>query len=57
MQSHLLHMLVYATLVSAFFALLVRRTPREQLRLGLTLWLAMVGGALLLAYVMYPFPR
>jgi ABC-type uncharacterized transport system permease subunit len=57
MQSHLLHMLVYATLVSAFFALLVRRTRREQLRLGLTLWLAMVGGALLLAYVMYPFPR
>ena len=39
-----------------FFAVLVRQTRRERLRLGATLWLAMVGGALLLAYVMYPFP-
>jgi hypothetical protein len=56
MRSHLLHMLVYATLVSTFFALLVRQTPRAQLRLGVMLWLAMVGGALFLAYLMYPFP-
>ena len=56
MRSHLLHMLIYATLVSAFFALLVRQTPRAQLRLGAMLWLAMVGGALFLAYLMYPFP-
>jgi len=56
MRSHLLHMVIYATLVSAFFALLVRHTPRAQLRLGFTLWLAMVGGALFLAYLMYPFP-
>jgi hypothetical protein len=49
-------MVIYATLVSAFFALLVRHTPRAQLRLGFTLWLAMVGGALFLAYLMYPFP-
>ena len=46
MRSHLLHMLVYAT----------RQTPRAQLRLGVMLWLAMVGGALFLAYLMYPFP-
>ncbi len=57
MQSHFLHMLVYSTLVSAFLALLVRRETRARLRLGLTLWFAMVGGALVLAYAMYPFPR
>jgi hypothetical protein len=34
-----------------------KETSRERLRLGATLWLAMVGGALVLAYVMYPFPR
>ncbi len=57
MQSHFLHMLLYSTLVSAFLALLVRRETRARLRLGLTLWFAMVGGALVLAYAMYPFPR
>lgn len=56
MHSHLFHLLIYATLVSAFFSLLMRRTVRERLRLGLGLWLAMVGGALLLAFLMYPFP-
>ena len=57
MNSHLLQMALYSTLVSAFFAVLMRRTPREQFRLGATLWLAMVGGALALAYLMFPFPR
>ncbi len=57
MRSHLLHMLFYATILSTFFAVLVRRTTRDRLRLGATLWIAMVGGALVLAYLMYPFPR
>jgi hypothetical protein len=57
MRSHLLHMLLYSSLVSAFFALLMRQTPRDRLRLGAMIWLAMVGGALILAYLMYPFPR
>ena len=57
MNSHLLQMTLYSTLVSTFFAVLMRRTPREQFRLGAILWLAMVGGALALAYLMFPFPR
>ena len=57
MNSHLLQMTLYSTLVSTFFAVLMRRTRREQLRLGAILWLAMVGGALALAYLMFPFPR
>ena len=56
MQSHLLHMVLYAILVSTFMAVLVRHDLRSRLRLGLTLWGAMVGGALALAYLMYPFP-
>ena len=56
MTSHFLHMLLYSTLVSVFFGLLMRNSPREQVRLGAALWMAMVGGALLLAYLMYPFP-
>jgi len=43
--------------VSTFLAVLIRNTRRERLRLGITLWTVMVGGALLLAYAMLPFPR
>ena len=56
MRSHLLHMLLYASILSMFFAVLMRRTTQDRLRLGGTLWLVMVRGALVLAYLMYPFP-
>lgn len=57
MKSHLLHLLLYSTIVAVFFATLSSRKRREQLALGAKVWLAMVGGALALAYLMYPFPR
>jgi hypothetical protein len=57
MQSHLLHMLLYSLLVATFLAVLLRHDTRNRLRLGFTLWFAMVGGALALAYLMFPFPR
>ena len=56
MRSHLLHLLLYSTLVSVFFALLARRTGRERLRLGLLLWGGMVLGTMALAWLMFPFP-
>jgi hypothetical protein len=56
-RSHFLNMLVYSTLVSAYFGVLVRRRGRDQLRLAALIWSAMVGGTLILAFVMYPFPR
>ena len=57
MRSHVLHLLVYSTLVSNFFALLARQTARERVRLGGILWCAMVLGTLALAWLMFPFPR
>lgn len=57
MNSHFLHLLLYSTLVATFFAVLSRSTARDRMRLGVVLWLGMVGGALVLAYLMYPFPR
>jgi hypothetical protein len=57
MRSHFLHMLLYSTLVSTFFSVLLRRELRERLQLGLLLWIGMVGGALSLAYLMFPFSR
>lgn len=56
MRSHLFHMLIYSSGVAWFLAQLVRSSRRERIRLGTTLWLAMVGGAIVLAWVMYPFP-
>ena len=57
MRSHFLHMLLYSSIVATFFGTMFRDDLRGRLRLGGILWLAMVGGALVLAYVMYPFPR
>lgn len=54
--SHGLLMSLYALLVSVFFAVLWKRDRKKQLKLFLQLFLGMVGGALLLAWLMYPFP-
>lgn len=56
MFSHFLLMVVYALLVSVFFAVLWRRDRREQWKLGLQLFLGMVVGGLAVAWLMYPFP-
>ena len=57
MQSHLTHLVLYAAIVATFFAVLTRRSLRQQMKLGVLIWLGMAGGVLLLAYAMYPFPR
>ncbi len=56
MLSHFLLMVLYALIVSLFFTLLWRRERREQIRLFLQIFLGMVGGGLLVAWLMYPFP-
>ena len=55
-MSHFLLMVVYALLLSLFFAVLWRRGRREQVVLFLQLFVGMVGGGLLVAWLMYPFP-
>ena len=55
-MSHFLLMVVYALLVSTFFALLWRRERRDRVKLFLQIFLGMVGGGLLVAWLMYPFP-
>ena len=55
-MSHFFLMVLYALIVSLFFMLLWRRERKEQVKLFLQLFLGMVGGGLLVAYLMYPFP-
>lgn len=56
MLSHFLLMVLYALIVSLFFTFLWRRERREQIRLFLQIFLGMVVGGLLVAWLMYPFP-
>ena len=56
MLSHFFLMVLYALVVSLFFTLLWRRERKEQLRLFLQLFIGMVGGGLLVAWLMFPFP-
>lgn len=55
-MSHFLLMVLYALVVSLFFTLLWRRDRKEQIKLFLQIFLGMVGGGLLVAWLMYPFP-
>lgn len=55
-MSHFLLMVLYSFLVSAFFAALWRREVRDQVILFLQLFVGMVVGGLLIAWLMYPFP-
>ena len=57
MRSHLAHLVVYSGIIATFFSVLTRRDRREQFRFGGLVWLSMVGGVLLLAYLMFAFPR
>ena len=56
MTSHFLLMLLFSRCVSAVFAALMRDDPAEQLRLGARMFAGFVGAALLLSWLMYPFP-
>jgi hypothetical protein len=49
-------MSVFAALVSAVFATLLRDDPRSQLRTAALMFAGFVGAALLLGWLMYPLP-
>ena len=56
MPSHFLLMVLYALVVSVFFTALWRRERKDQVRLFLQLFLGLVVGALVVAWLMFPFP-
>ena len=55
-MSHFLLMVLYAFLVSVFFALLWRSERRDRVRLFLQMFLGLVVGGLAVAWLMFPFP-
>ncbi len=56
MPSHLLLMAVFAIFVSLVFALIAKDEPREQARLGGLMFAGFMGAAVVLGWLMYPFP-
>lgn len=56
MSSHFGALVLFAAMVSTVFAVLLRDAPREQVRLGLRMFAAFVGAALVLGWLMFPFP-
>lgn len=56
MGSHLLLLILFAFFVSLVFALIAKDDPREQARLGGTLFAGFVAAAIVLGWLMYPFP-
>jgi heme A synthase len=56
MHSHFLLLVLFAFLVSLVFALLAKDDPKEQLRFGGMMFAGFVGAAVVLGWLMYPFP-
>jgi hypothetical protein len=56
MRSHIFLLALFALLVSLVFALLSKDDVREQLRFGGMLFAGFLVSALLIGWLMYPFP-
>ena len=56
MRSHLLLLVIFAFFVSLVFAVLTKDDLREQVRSGGMLFAGFVVTALVLGWLMYPFP-
>ena len=56
MQSHLALLVVFAFFVSLVFAVIAKDDPRSQLRFGGVMFGGFLASALVLGWLMYPFP-
>jgi heme/copper-type cytochrome/quinol oxidase subunit 4 len=57
MASHLLALIVFSTLVSVVFAMLLREDRKARLRFALMTFGAFVLSAVVVGWLMYPFPN
>jgi prepilin signal peptidase PulO-like enzyme (type II secretory pathway) len=57
MRSHALLLAMFACFVSLVFALLSKDDAREQLRFGGMLFAGFLIAAIVLGWLMYPFPH
>jgi len=55
LKSHLISMVIYAALVCIVLALIRRKNKKARLKYAVSLFLIMIGGALLFGWFMYLF--
>ncbi len=56
MHSHFVFLTLFAFFVSFVFALIARDEAAEQLRFGAMLFAGFLGSAVVLGWLMFPFP-
>jgi uncharacterized membrane protein len=56
MRSHLVLLAIFAFFVSLVFAVIAKDDPREQLRFGGMMFAGFLASAVVLGWLMYPFP-
>jgi hypothetical protein len=56
LQSHLVLLVLFAFFVSLVFAVIARDNAREQIKLGGLMFAGFLASALVLGWLMYPFP-
>ena len=56
MQSHLFLLVLFAFFVSLVFAVIAREDVREQMKLGGLMFAGFIASAIVLSWLMYPFP-
>jgi hypothetical protein len=56
MQSHIVLLLIFSACVSAVFAALMREEQREQMTLAAKMFAGLVAAAVVIGWLMYPFP-
>jgi hypothetical protein len=56
MASHFLLLVVFSFFVSLVFSVLLRDEPREQFRTGAMMFGGFIATALVLGWLMFPFP-
>lgn len=55
-MSHLLYMSLFSFFVAVVFAVLLKDRPRDQVRFGALAFAGFMATALVLGWLMYPFP-
>lgn len=55
-MSHFEAMTVFALIVAVVFAIITKSTPREQFRYGAFVFFSFLAAAIVVGWIMYPFP-
>ena len=56
MHSHLFLLVLFAMFVSLVFAVIARDDAREQIKLGGLMFAGFLASAIVISWLMYPFP-